>query len=129
MRIELVVKEQRITARFGILALRKYAEHYDLGLMESSEQLAKRGYFGIAELLHFAWLADAEICDTKPELDLKPFYEGVELVQGYNDQHYLNAFTLMLEDLTEDQLRKIHQAIHDIKFMGKRLLDDSEKKK
>lgn len=104
MRLEIKVESQVITARFGILALRKYAEHFDLSLNEVGPHLQINSVFGIADLFYFAYLSDCELSDRVPEHNLNK-----------------DRFTDFLEELTPTQFGEITNAIHDIKLFGKKL--------
>lgn len=109
MRVEIKSNGKIIPARFGILALRKYAEHYNLSLDEVGLHIGKASVFGIADLFYFAYLSDCELGDRVPEAE------------------YSKAgFTDLLEDLTEAQLTQISEAINDIKLFGKKLSEMAE---
>jgi len=115
MRVEIKVEGQVITARFGILALRKYAEHFDLTLNAVGPHLQNNTVFGIADLFYFAYLSDCELSDRVPANDLTK-----------------DRFTDFLEELTPTQFGEITNAIHDIKLFGKKLSEmgtvDTKKK-
>jgi len=117
MRVEIKAGGRVITARFGILALRKYSELHDLELPEFGADLSKKGVFGIADLFYCAYLADAELADRVPEAELNQA-----------------AFTDLLGELSESQLKQISAAINEIKLCAKKLSEiaddaDTGKKK
>ena len=129
MRVELAIKGEVITARFGILALRKYAEHYGLSMMQTTESLKDKGYFGIADLLYFAWLADCDLNGLKPELNLSALLGQEVDPLTVTTETYLATFTLLLEELTEGQVIAISDAIHDTKLFGQKLLEENQDSK
>lgn len=113
MRVEVKVEGRVITARFGILAIRKYAEANDLSLSQVGTDIQEKSILAIADLFYYAYLSDCELSDKVPEGELSKA-----------------AFTNMLEILTEAQLKEISEAIADIKLFGKSIseLNDTKKK-
>ena len=105
--INLKINGKDIQCQMGILAIRKYCDHYNIPLEELGASLQKAGVFAVTDMVFFAHQA---YCD----------------LNGKSTIVNRDECTTAVEYLNEEAINLIMASIMDIKILGKSISEAEE---
>lgn len=96
------VAGEDVTCQMGILALRHYCEHHNIGLEALGTHMQRNGVFAVTDIIYFSHLAYCNLNGA-----------GVKITR--------NQCTALVEEVDEAFFERVQEAILDIKLLGKTL--------